>query len=74
MYADAVSVVASNSARNRRRTQAEQSTTTRERLLNAAIECLVEDGCRGPTRGHISERAGLPGGARLHRTAGREAV
>jgi AcrR family transcriptional regulator len=50
----------------RRRTQEERSTATREALLDATIDCLVEHGYAGATTGRIAERAGLSRGAPMH--------
>jgi AcrR family transcriptional regulator len=49
-----------------RRTQAERSATTQARLLDAALECLVELGYAGTTTTVVAERAGLSRGAQLH--------
>ena len=49
-----------------RRSQAERSAATREALLNAALECLVEDGYANTTTARVAERAGLSRGAHLH--------
>ncbi|MCW2687911.1 MAG: putative transcriptional regulator [Mycobacterium sp.] len=49
-----------------RRTQEERSARTRIRLLDAAIECLVEYGYAGTTTPRVAERAGLTRGAQVH--------
>jgi AcrR family transcriptional regulator len=49
-----------------RRTQAERRATTRAALLDATIECLVEDGYQGATTTRIVERAGVSRGAQVH--------
>jgi AcrR family transcriptional regulator len=49
-----------------RRTQAERSQATRERLMAATIECLMEEGYAGATTARIESRAGVSRGARLH--------
>lgn len=55
------------SARKReRRTQAERRETTRTALLDAAIECLVEEGYASTTTRRIAERAGVSPGALQH--------
>ena len=55
------------SARKReRRTQAERRETTRTALLDAAIDCLVEDGYASTTTRRIAERAGVTPGALQH--------
>ena len=57
-----------------RRTQAERSATTREALLDATIECLVEDGYAGTTTSQVALRAGLSRGAHLHHFQTRNAL
>jgi AcrR family transcriptional regulator len=49
-----------------RRTQAERRAETRARLLDATIECLIEDGYAGTTIRHVTERAGVSQGAQSH--------
>lgn len=49
-----------------RRTQEERSTATRERLLDATVECLIEFGYTGTTVARIAERAGVTRGAQVH--------
>jgi|SRR3954449_1947979 AcrR family transcriptional regulator len=49
-----------------RRSQAERSAATREALLDATLECLVEDGYAKTTTARVAERAGLSRGAHLH--------
>jgi AcrR family transcriptional regulator len=46
--------------------QAERSAATRERLLDAAVACLVELGWAGTTTTVVAERAGVSRGAQLH--------
>lgn len=46
--------------------QAERSRSTRLRLLDATIECLVERGWAGTTTTGVAERAGVSRGAQLH--------
>jgi AcrR family transcriptional regulator len=48
------------------RTQEERSAATREKLLDAAIECLIERGYAGTTTTEIADRAGVSRGAQLH--------
>jgi AcrR family transcriptional regulator len=54
------------STQPRRRTQEERSSTTRARLLEAAVECLDERGFAGTTTTEIAQRAGVSRGAQLH--------
>ncbi len=49
-----------------RRTQAERRASTRTKLLDATIECLIELGYARTTTTEIAERAGLSRGAQLH--------
>jgi AcrR family transcriptional regulator len=49
-----------------RRTQEERSNATRERLLDATIECLIELGYGGTTTSEIVRRAGVSRGAQVH--------
>ncbi len=50
----------------RRLTQQERSAGTRQALLDATIECLIDLGYDNSTTAAISERAGLSRGAHLH--------
>jgi AcrR family transcriptional regulator len=52
-----------------RRTQAERRSATRTALLDAAIECLVEEGYANTTTRRIAERAGVTSGALQHHFA-----
>jgi AcrR family transcriptional regulator len=49
-----------------RRTQRERSAAMRERLLDAAIDCLYELGYSGTTTIEVAARAGVSRGAQLH--------
>lgn len=49
-----------------RLTQEEKSAETRRRLLDAAINCLVERGYANTTTSEIADRAGLSRGAQLY--------
>lgn len=49
-----------------RRTQEERSAATREKLLDAAIECLAELGYARMTTTDVADRAGVSRGAQLH--------
>jgi len=57
-----------------RRSQAERSAATREALLGATIECLVEDGYANTTTSRVAERAGVSRGAHLHHFQTRQAL
>ncbi len=49
-----------------RRTNAERTATTRARLLDATIDCLVELGWAGTTTTEVVRRAGVSRGAQVH--------
>jgi AcrR family transcriptional regulator len=53
-------------AETTRRTQAERRATTRAALLDAAIDCLIEDGYPGLTTRKVAERAGVSQGTQMH--------
>jgi AcrR family transcriptional regulator len=57
-----------------RRNQAQRSAATRAALLDAALECLVEDGYANTTTARVAERAGLSRGAHLHHFQTRDAL
>lgn len=54
--------------RQRRRgdKQEQRSRSTRQRLMQATVECLVEHGWAGTTTTGVAERAGVSRGAQLH--------
>ncbi len=49
-----------------RRTQAERRAATRAALLDAALECLVEEGYASLTTRNVAERAGVSQGTQMH--------
>jgi AcrR family transcriptional regulator len=55
----------------RRRTQAERRELTRTALLDAAVECLIEEGYAAVTTRRVAERAGVSQGAQQHYFDGR---
>jgi AcrR family transcriptional regulator len=57
-----------------RQPQQERSRVTRQRLLDATVECLVERGWSGATTTVIAERAGVSRGAQLHHYPTRAAL
>src|ERR1700710_1489395 len=57
-----------------RRNQAERSAATRQALLDATLECLVQDGYANTTTSRVAERAGLSRGAHLHHFQTRDAL
>jgi AcrR family transcriptional regulator len=50
----------------RRRTQGERRAATKHVVLEATIDCLVEDGYFRLTTGRVADRAGVSRGAQLH--------
>jgi AcrR family transcriptional regulator len=48
------------------RREQERSRVTRQRLMEATVECLVEHGWSGTTTTVVAERAGVSRGAQLH--------
>jgi AcrR family transcriptional regulator len=48
------------------RKEQERSRVTRQRLMAAAVECLVDHGWSGTTTTVVAERAGVSRGAQLH--------
>ena len=57
-----------------RRSQAERSAATREALLDAAIDCLIDEGYASVTTSRVAERAGVSRGAHLHHFQTRNAL
>lgn len=53
-------------AAGRRRTQAERRATTRAALLDAALQCLIEEGYANLTTRNVAERAGVSQGTQMH--------
>lgn len=49
-----------------RRTQAERRAASRAALLDAAVDCLVEDGYANLTTRRVAERAGVSQGTQMH--------
>jgi AcrR family transcriptional regulator len=49
-----------------RRTQAERREASRSALLDAAVDCLIEDGYTGLTTRRVAERAGVSQGTQMH--------
>jgi AcrR family transcriptional regulator len=57
-----------------RRSQAERSAATRATLLDATIDCLIEEGYASITTSRVAERAGVSRGAHLHHFQTRNAL
>lgn len=70
----AMSVQPRSKAPQKRRNQAERSAATREALLDATLQCLVEDGYANTTTARVAERAGVSRGAHLHHFQTRSAL
>jgi AcrR family transcriptional regulator len=49
-----------------RRTQGERAAETRGRILDATVDCLVEDGYAGTSTNAVQRRAGVSRGALMH--------
>lgn len=73
-YAARMTANALPTARRPRLTQQQRSQATRDALIDATIECLMEVGYDRATTGEISERAGLSRGAHLHHFQTRAAL
>jgi AcrR family transcriptional regulator len=58
-----------NSITRPRRTQEERSRSTRDKLLKACVDLLVENGYAQLTTDDVSARAGVTNGARVHHYA-----
>jgi AcrR family transcriptional regulator len=57
-----------------RRTQQERRAATQQRVLDAAIDCLIDYGYAGLTTSRVADRAGVSRGAQLHQYPTREAL
>jgi AcrR family transcriptional regulator len=57
----------------RPRTRAEQRATTRRALLDATVDCLVQDGYAGLTTRNVAERAGVAQSTFMHHFPTRDA-
>lgn len=57
-----------------RRTQAERSAGTRERVLQAVVECIAEEGLPKASAARIAERAGVTWGAIVHQFGDKESL
>lgn len=58
----------------RRRTQEERSAATRERVIQATIDCIVEEGLHNTTAARIAARSGVTWGAIAHQFGDKDAV
>jgi len=64
----------SNSKTTQRRSQAERSATTRDRVIQAVIECIVEEGIQNTTASRIAKRSGVTWGAIAHQFGDKDSV
>jgi AcrR family transcriptional regulator len=69
-----MSVQSRNKEPQVRRKQADRTAATREALLDATLQCLVEDGYANTTTARVAERAGVSRGAHLHHFQTRDAL
>jgi len=60
--------------KRRRRTQAERSAETREKVLQAVIDCIAEEGLPNASAIRIAERAGVTWGAIAHQFGDKESL
>ncbi len=61
-------------ARAPRRTQAERSAETRDKVVRAAIACIAEEGFKNATTGRIARRAGVTWGAIQHQFGDKDSI
>ncbi|MGI9591605.1 MAG: TetR/AcrR family transcriptional regulator [Myxococcota bacterium] len=57
-----------------RRTQEERSATTRRKVIEAAIDCISEEGFRRATTTRVARRAGVTWGAIQHQFGDKDAI
>ncbi len=57
-----------------RRTQEERSATTRGKVIQAAIDCIYEEGLHNTTAARLSERSGMTWGAIAHQFGDKDSV
>lgn len=60
--------------KRRRRTQAERSADTREKVIQAVIQCIAEEGLVNTSAARIAERAGVTWGAIAHQFGDKESL
>lgn len=65
---------AASAKATKRRTQAERSAATKERLLAATVDCLYELGYHRTTTYSVEQRAGVTRGALLHHFSSKPAL
>jgi AcrR family transcriptional regulator len=57
-----------------RRTQEERSAATRQKVIEAAIECIAEEGFRRATTTRVARRAGVTWGAIQHQFGDKDSI
>lgn len=57
-----------------RRTQAQRSAETRERVLQAVVDCIVDEGLQATTAARIVERSGVTWGAIAHQFGDKDSL
>lgn len=57
-----------------RRTQEERSAATREKVIQATIDCIVEEGLHNTTAARITARSGITWGAIAHQFGDKDSV
>ena len=65
---------ADQTKKRRRRTQAERSAGTRDKVIQAVIQCISEEGLANTTAARIAERAGVTWGAIAHQFGDKESL
>jgi len=60
--------------RRPRHTQAERSSGTREKAIQAVIQCIAEEGLSNASAARIAERAGMTWGAIVHQFGDKESL
>ncbi len=58
----------------KRRSQAERSATTREKVIQTVIDCIVEEGIQNTTASRIAKRSGMTWGAIVHQFGDKDSV
>ncbi len=61
-------------AARQRRTQDERSASTREKVIRATIDCIVEEGLHAATAARIAARSGVTWGAIVHQFGDKNAL
>jgi AcrR family transcriptional regulator len=57
-----------------RRSQAERSATTREKVIQAVTDCIVEEGLASTTASRIAQRSGVTWGAIVHQFGDKDSL